>query len=128
MASRYFQQFTSSLDRNVVILDGSATLNGAAAPTNLTGKGLSSLVHTSTGVYTLTLSDRYYALLSAQMDYTNVTGIAGLAGVSYGVTSNVNNATPTVTFTFVNSTTGAVADAPSGLGITFIILLKNTFL
>jgi hypothetical protein len=127
MASRYFQQFTSSLDRNVVILDGTATLNGSSAPTNLAGKGLSSLVHTSTGVFTLTLSDRYYALLTTQMDYTTVTGLSGLTSLSYGVTSNVNNATPTVTFTFVNGS-GVVTDPPSGLGITFVILLKNTFL
>lgn len=127
MASRYFQQFTSSLDRNVVILDGTATLNGAGAPTALAGKGLNTLVRTSTGVFTLTLSDRYYALLVAQCDYTNVIGLSGLTSLSLGVTSNVNNATPTVTFTFVNGS-GVVTDPPSGLGISFLIFLKNTFL
>jgi hypothetical protein len=127
MASRYFQQFTSSLDRNVVILDGTVTLNGAGAPTALTGKGLSTLVRTSAGVYTLTLMDRYYAFLYANASFNGVTGKAGLSDLTMGITSNVNNATPTVTFTFVNDS-GTVTDPASGVGLQFIILLKNTFL
>jgi hypothetical protein len=71
--------------------------------------------------------DRYYAQLYAGSSFSAVTGLSGLSDLTTGITFNVNNATPTVTFTFVNDS-GVVTDPAATVVLNFFILLKNTFL
>lgn len=67
MAARSFVQLLGAADPGVVVLGFSFATNGSSDPvaSTLTGRGVASVVLTSTGVYTITLQDVYPYLLSA---------------------------------------------------------------
>jgi hypothetical protein len=66
------QQFT--MNRNEWSLTAKATGAAGASPTGLKGVGIASLAWVSTGIYDLTLSDKYAALLGATFNVIDSTG------------------------------------------------------
>lgn len=48
-----------ALDREMVFLNGSCVGNGAANPTAVKGRGIASIAWVSTGLYTITLADKW---------------------------------------------------------------------
>jgi len=68
MANRYFHPVQGALQRGMVKLAGSFRPNGTGTIDNAdnTGQGFT-VVHTSTGVFTITLTDKYTELVSAQV-------------------------------------------------------------
>ena len=140
--NRTLQQFTSSLNRGLVLLEGQATLNGAGAVTAVSGGGILSVTRMSTGVYrvifgvnytnsgvTTTILDTYFAYLFGSLSFLNGLGLAGLSDLTWNFTPAVSisgsNPNPHVDITFIDNT-GAVADPASGLMINFFFMLKNS--
>lgn len=87
--------------------------------------GVASVVRSSTGLFLVTLKDRYKALegfSTAMMQDATAELDADLA------TESVNNATPTVTVRITNKATGNVADlaASTDNRIGVVLVLRNT--
>ena len=127
MANKYFRsEFLRSCSVYPVFLVCNAQFQGASAPIGFTTTGaVSSFTRTSTGVYVITLADRYNFSLYNNYSWQNCAGLSGLSDLTAYFTPNVNNASPTITVTFINDS-GAVTDPPSGAIINFFLLLNNS--
>lgn len=129
MADRRFLPALGHLEVDVVELFGTITIGSSGAVSASTGKGIASVVKESAaGQYTITLSDRYNALLMASaiiLDDTDSDPVT--VGIQPRLLSQaVNNATPTVKFQFYNHTNGAAANAADGAVVYFQIKLRNS--
>lgn len=126
MASRWFNQFRLSLEKQVVDLWCNFTVGGIGAPTlvSAASKGIKSVVRNSAGKYTITLSDSYYGFLQADIKILNATAPAAPLNfvVSQAVTSST---TPVVVIQFTN-TAGAATDPGSGESVFLKVSLKNS--
>ena len=65
MANRLYQQFHQSLDHGVVSIYGYVTVGAAGAVSAFKGLGISNVVETATGVYTVSIADSFPAFLGA---------------------------------------------------------------
>ena len=67
MANRLFTQFRYTLEKKIVDIYAKATIGATGAPTlvEALSKGVSSIVRTGVGAYTITLDDPYVDLLLA---------------------------------------------------------------
>lgn len=123
MANREFK----SLDTNqtgVVCLDGYLSLGTNAAIVTATSnlKNMTA-VKTTTGVYTLTLTDPWLSILSVTANMTcTATGLAKLVEVG----TVAAGATPTIVLRTIAVGTGAAADVDKACGIYFHIVCKNS--
>lgn len=128
MANRRFLPPLGHLEVDCVELFGTITIGATGAVSSSTGKGISTVVRDSAGKYTITLSDRYNALLYASgiiLDDTDSDPVT--VGVQPRLYSQaVNNATPTVVFQFYNHTNGAAADPASGAVVYLNFKLRNS--
>lgn len=131
MANRYFKQFQGTLEAGVVKLFGSATTTTSGTIGSSTGKGLT-ITKTSakTGRYTVTLADKYTALLAVSVALQGATDAAytsakGLTWILRNV--NVGASTPYFEIQF-NDPDGSPADADVESGAIFFVevTLKNT--
>ncbi len=87
MANRNFKEKVLNLENGLVVLAGNVAINASAAVTATVGKGFA-VTKTNTGEYTVTLSDVYTSLLSAQVTVKAATAVDLVAQVvSYDVTS-----------------------------------------
>jgi hypothetical protein len=123
MANRSFAPLLGSLDRGVVIIAGSFAPDTANAPTDVKGDGFS-VVRTSTGLFTVTLQDKYSELIG-------VTASLQLASaddkmVQIGAT-DVTSA-KTIQIRVWDISGAAVADVAANANnrINFVLVLKNT--
>lgn len=81
MASRFFQQFTLSLNHLPVFLEGSALIGASGATSALKGSGILSLTRVAAGTYKLVLEDDYNRFLGFEACFeSGVTGSAITAG------------------------------------------------
>lgn len=123
MANREFK----SLDTNqtgMVCLDGYLSL-AADASIVATTSNLKNMtaVKTTTGVYTLTLTDPWLAIVSVTANMTaNAAGLASLVEVG----AVAAGATPTIVLRTIAVGTGAAADVNAICGIYFHIVCKNS--
>lgn len=89
--------------------------NAAAAPTFVAAdnQGLASVVRTSQGVYTLTLSDSYVRLMAAfcQLQINAALGVG--RQVFIGPVANVGTSTPVTVQVIFTDGAGAVQDPPA---------------
>ena len=126
MAGRSFVQLLGAADPGVVILGFSFATNGASDPvaTTITGRGVASVVHTSTGVFTITLQDVYPYLLSA-------TASLQLASADDKVAANIGavdlNA-KTIQVRIYDASTAVLADVAAATGnrVNVCLVLKNS--
>lgn len=67
MAFNAQKQTLEGVHKNEVILTGGFYPNGSSTPATVVGAWISSVAHTATGVWTITIAERYraYALVSA---------------------------------------------------------------
>lgn len=65
MANRYFTQFFYSFFKKPVMVAGLIPLSAAAAVGTVAISGVASVVKSGTGLYTVTLQDKYFSLVSA---------------------------------------------------------------
>jgi len=111
-------------DSGVHIVEGRFELDGSSDPTNVQGKGIKSVVHTSTGLFTITLDREYVKLMSATatVGLRTPDDVAAQVG-KVAVTSNP----PTVQIAVLDA--GTLADvAADGYGdnaVSFCLILRD---
>lgn len=121
MADRMMQPLGGSLSRGVVILAGRWAIGSAGAVgTKTCGEGMT-LSRTGTGAYTITLSDTFYELCSAQVSVNTTTPASQGCIVKPGT---YTRASKTYTFTTFSADTSAAADPVNG-EIHVALFLKN---
>lgn len=122
MANRNFSR-VQGLNKELKLIAGTfsiAASGGAATKTQ--GLGYT-VAKSGTGVYTITLDDRYNALVAATATVQAATA-ADL--VAQAVSSDVTAATPTVV---LRLNAGAVATEPAAVTVvSFVLVLQNTSL
>ena len=119
MANRTFNN-VQALDREVKFIIGQVLLSAAAAVSSIVGKGFSA-AKTGTGLYTITLQDKYPSLLSAQFavaEAGNSAVIAKLVSETVVTDGKVNIKT-------CPANTGTPADVAAAVSVHFILALKN---
>lgn len=124
MASRVFYPPAGSLEREVVVLSGKIVFGASGAVTSETLKGATIAKRAaSTGLYDITLDDKYPALLGFHVNYGSA---AATDRVAVPVTEAVST-TKIVTFR-IDQLDGSVAaaDAASGDYAWVTLILKNT--
>lgn len=126
MAARSFVQLLGAADPGVVVLGINWATNGASDPvaSTITGRGVASVVLTSTGVYTVTLQDVYPSLLSA-------TASVQLASADDKVAANIgavdlNAKTIQVRIYDISSAALANVAAATGNRVNLTLVLKNS--
>ena len=102
MANRMFtnQQFT--LEKAPVKLWARVSIGSTGAPTLSRGKGIASISRTSAGLYVITLSDVYVALLNATCTQLKASGF--LASPIFHVVAETVASTKTITVQFSGPT------------------------
>jgi len=125
MANRTFQQFTQSLVPGFVILTGKVAIGAAGAPTLTTGQfnGIASVVRTGTGLYTITLQDKYVDFCSVT---ASVVSNAALPVVDVVVSAVDVVTAGTVNIKTVDWTTATLTDPSSGDILVFTLTLANS--
>ena len=128
MANRSFLPPEGHLEARVVKLYGTMTVGASGAVSSSSGKGIASVVHDSTGKYTVTLTDSYQSLLHHSVSLLDDTDSdpTTVGVLVRGSAEDVDNATPTFTFQFYDTTDGGAADPASGAVVTWELTLKNS--
>lgn len=130
MANRSFTEFSQSLEKGVVTLFMRASFGASGAVTldATNSKGISTIVKTGTGDYTITLSDTYNRLfaIKATWDESGNAGIAPLGPVVFLKGNSVTTATPTIEIITGNYTNGAATNPASTEVLLLEIRLKNS--
>lgn len=119
MASRNFHK-VQALSRELKIIAGSFSIaaSGGAA-TRLEGRGFS-VAKSNTGVYTITLADKYQALVSACATVKAATAVDLVAQIK---THDVSSAKTVV----IDLNAGATPTEPSAVTeIHFVLMLRNS--
>ena len=81
MANRLYKQFCVSPDSGLVFLHGYVTIGATGAVSAFKGLGISNVVRTAAGVYTVTMEDVFPAFLGANaiVVFNGVTVVASIA-------------------------------------------------
>ena len=118
MANRYFTQFFYSFFKKPVMIAGSIPLSASAAVGTVDIKGVESVVKTGTGEYTVTLSDEYYKLISAQ---------AGVIDSAQNLKFDFHSFNlPAKTFVIKSQVAGVVANVTDACEISLCLILSNS--
>ena len=128
MANRWYNQFRLQLEKEVVSLFGKVTFGAAGAPTLVTAKskGIYSIAHGATGVYTITLQDAYVSLLNLSWVFLFASAPQSLGG--YVVSTTVGSSgtsKPEIVVTFVDDA-GSAVDPADGEALLFQVNLSNS--
>lgn len=118
MAARYFTQFFYTFFKKPVLIAGKIPLSAAAAVGSVSIKGVASVVKSGTGLYTVTLQDKYFSLVSAVGAV-----IDSAEGVEVGFAS-VN--LPAKTLVVQTKVAGVVADVSDACEVCINILLEDS--
>lgn len=124
MAARNFAKNIAVLNRDMVKLFAKCVGAAAANPTGQKGLGFpaAAFAWVSTGKYTLTLSDKYAALLAA--DFQAISS-GGIKHFSFAITSETVASTKIITFEVYSGATG-VAPTRADLAATDTLLVELT--
>jgi len=126
MAARNATHMNYTMNREQVSLTGKCVGNAGANPTGLKGIGIASINWVSSGKYTITLSDKYAALLGAQFMVIDSTGLT-LSSVFISAETVATNKTITIE---VFGGASTVAPTRRNLAATdtlrFILTMSNT--
>jgi len=123
MANRNFTENNAySFSKGLTILTGKFTVGATGAPTLVaaSSKGISSIVRSAQGTYTVTLSDTYYELL--HMGFTLID--PGAEDLTFQV--NTEDVDGAKTISFYTNTAGTATDPADGDTIRLMIVLKNS--
>ena len=125
MANRLYQQFHQSLDHGVVSIYGYVTIGATGAVSAFKGLGVSALVRTATGVYTLTIADAFPAFLGASaMVVYNGVSVVGVVNMKQDPATNPGPLKSVVLNTL--DFAGAEVNPDSGSRIYFEIKMRNS--
>lgn len=122
MANRNFFR-KQSMEREVKELYAEASIAALGVPTLTRDLGIASLVRDSAGVYTLTLEDKYNALLQVSVSLQLAAGAP--SSLSHVIRSEDVDGAKTVVVEFVDAA-GAAVELDSGTVVRLKLDLKNT--
>jgi hypothetical protein len=127
MANRMFSERRLSLEKEVVDLFAKVTIGATGDPTLVTAssKGVASITRTSAGLYVLTLSDKYRALLFFNCIPEVSSGIAASPALALAAETVATDKTITFQFTDLDGTPSAV-DPAEGEVLRLQITLSNS--
>ena len=125
MANRLMQQFSAALDHGVVTLHGYVDVGAAGAVSAFKGLSVAAVAKSATGVYALTLSDPYPAMLGASaMVVYNGTSAVGAVHLKQDPAVDPGPAKSVVLNTL--DFAGADVDPDDGSRIYFQIVMRNS--
>ena len=121
MATRRFQQFQGTLEKQIVKLFANISIGAAGAPTlNSNGSlGIASVTLTSPGLYEVTLSDQYSKLMNVHSQQV----VAVAEDLNFQLKSETMS---TKKFELHCLTAGVATDPSSGSILLLEITLRNT--
>jgi hypothetical protein len=125
MASRIFDRNVASLQKAMIILEGSAVIGGTGAVGTVKGSGIKSVARTGTGAYSITLDDAFNRLLWAGVNFVSATG-SGIASVEITNDPQVAVKAGTAITIQCYDFAGAAADPASASVLSFIAFLRNS--
>jgi hypothetical protein len=124
MANRYFNQFRYALEKQLVDLYAQVAFDGVGGTTlsAINSKGVASVVNTAPGAYTVTLQDKYYSFVKADVVYF---GQQPTAPGMYVVSSAPSASPPVVAVQFLD--VAGVPTDPANLDEARLhLVLKNS--
>lgn len=120
---------SKTLRRETVVLYGRVNLGATGAVSSQTKKKSSgfTVARTGAGVYTLTLATKYSELLGLNISLigANATYTAA-AGREFFITSDLTSTTGVITFKFLRTDTGAVAEVEDNAKLAIEVKLAQT--
>lgn len=119
MANRNFNRF-QALEKEVKALYADISIGAAGAPTLVEGLGIASVALAGTGLYTITLQDKYNRLMSANAIAMEPSTV--LHAYVYAETVSTNKTLSLI----VVDPTGAAVEPPSGTRLLIRIDVKNS--
>ena len=124
MANRNFKEKLLSFENGLVAISGRFAPNGSSAPADVVGKGFT-VTRTGTGVFRITLQDKYTSLLSAGATICLATPADQIVMIK---AHDVSGTTPYVDIALWDISDAAVADHTYAAGdqIHFLLMLKNS--
>jgi len=125
MSNRLYKQFGASPDSGMVSLHGYVTIGATGAVSAYKGLGISTVVRTATGVYTVTMEDAFPAFLGANaiVVYNGVPVVASVA-MKQAPTTDPGPLKSVVLHTL--DFAGAAVNPDSGSRIYFEIKMRNS--
>ena len=127
MGSRAMSDRQYSLEQEVVTLFARLTVHasdGTVAVTRGVGKGIASVAHTTTGVYTVTLEDQWYRLLAVRA--TVLKAGAATHVITPHAETNLNTTTKAVVLAATDLDTPALTDLVANDIVLLEIVVGNT--
>lgn len=118
------QQFT--MNRDQWELTGKATGAAGASPTGLKGIGITSIAWVSTGLYDITLTDKWAALLDAHFRVIDSTGLRHYHFTIVTETVSTTRIIRVKVFAAATTVAPALADLVSTDTLRFSLKLSNT--
>ena len=125
MSNRLYKQFGASPDSGMVSLHGYVTIGATGAVSAYKGLGISTVVRTAAGVYTVTMEDVFPAFLGANaiVVYNGVPVVASVA-MKQAPTTDPGPLKSVVLHTL--DFAGAAVNPDSGSRIYFEIKMRNS--
>lgn len=125
MANRLYQQFHQSLDHGVVSIYGYFTVGALGVVSAFKGLGISNVVKTGTGTFTVTIADAFPAFLGATTMVV-YNGASGVASVNMKQDPTVNpGPLKSIVFNTQDFAAGET-DPATGTRIYFEIKMRNS--
>lgn len=127
MGSRLLNNESLSCEREVVTLFARLTVHasdGTVAVTRGVGKGIASVAHTTTGVYTVTLEDQWARLLEVRA--TVLKAGAATHIITPHTETNVSTSTKTLVLAATDLDTPALTDLAANDIVLLAIVVGNT--
>jgi hypothetical protein len=118
--NRTGQQFSETLRKGVLTLEGTFAIGATGAPTKSSGDGFT-IARTGTGAYTLTLDEKFYALVDARFYLVHAT--VGEYSEFLVLAEDVDGAK---TIGFVCHQAGTATELTSGAVLKIVVVGRKT--
>ena len=130
MASRIFQQFVNTLEKQTVrltaVVTATATQTGGSPQTLTRAKGIASVTAAATGLWTINLQDPYAALLGFDIICNKASAPAAPSAYLQAVTNFGTASNPSVTVQLTNAAGTATAPANNDVYYIELVLSNST--
>ena len=124
MANRHFQNHVQHIVHDPVVVFVEFTVDGSGDPTLVDRGGVSSIAHTATGKYTVTLQDHYNALIGADIERPQEDADPQVFG--HVISEDVNNTTTPVVVLGYKVEGGTATDPNASATLRTRLWLKNS--
>lgn len=129
MANRHFRQFSFGLEpmpvRLTAKVTATATQTGGSPQTLTRAKGIASVTAAATGLWTITLQDKYKDLLGCDINFISPDGSTAPAIRGAWIKSETVSSTQTIVLQLVGGVNAAAATAPNTGDVALIEITLN---